>query len=103
MQFTVFRNADEHTRAAVPFLLDVQSDLVAKADTCVVVPLITLARAGAVAERLMPVFELDGERWVMDTLQLAGVPRRTLGAAVADLSRERARILAALDMLISGI
>jgi toxin CcdB len=103
VQFTVYANGDERTRAAVPYLLDVQSDLVAKAATCVVVPLISTARAGRPAERLMPTFDIAGEPWVMDTLQLAGVPRTVLGGAVADLSHERARILAALDMLVSGI
>lgn len=103
MQFTVYANADERTRATVPYLLDVQGDLVAKAATCIVVPLISPARAGRPAERLMPTFEIAGDAWVMDTLQLAGVPRRILGGAVADLSHERARILAALDLLVSGI
>ncbi|HZX79502.1 MAG TPA: CcdB family protein [Lysobacter sp.] len=103
MQFAVFANADERTRDAVPYLLDVQSDLIAKARTCVVVPIIALARAGRPIDRLMPVFEFGGGKWVMDTLQLAGVPHRTLGAPVADLSAERTRILAALDMLVSGI
>lgn len=103
MQFTVFANGDERTRATVPYLLDVQSDLVAKAATCVVVPLISPVRAGRPAERLMPTFDIAGEPWVMDTLQLAGVPRKVLGGVVADLSHERTRILAALDMLVSGI
>jgi len=103
VQFTVFDNADARTRDAAPYLLDVQSDLIAKAQTCVVVPLIALARAGQPIDRLMPVFELLGREWVMDTLQLAGVPRRTLGPAVADLGGERARILTALDMMVSGI
>lgn len=103
MQFTVFHNANPHTRAAVPFLLNVQSDLIEKAATCVVVPLIPIARAAMPASRLMPVFELDGGRVVMDTLQLAGISRKALGAPVADLSPERATILGALDLLISGI
>lgn len=103
MQFTAHRNVDERTCGLVPYLLDVQSDLVAKAATCVVVPLIAQARAGQAVERLMPVFEFDDGSWVMDTLQLAGVPRRAIGAPVADLAGERDRILAALDMLVSGI
>lgn len=103
MQYTVFHNANPQTRAAVPFLLNVQSDLIDRAATCVVVPLIPLARAATPATRLMPEFEVDGARMVMDTLQLAGVPRKALGKPVADLSTERAAILAALDLLISGI
>lgn len=103
MQFTAYRNADERTGALVPYLLDVQSDLVAKAATCVVVPLIARDRAGQPVERLMPSFDFEGGTWVMDTLQLAGVPRRALGQPVANLAAERDRILAAFDMLVSGI
>jgi toxin CcdB len=51
----------------------------------------------------MPVFQVEGEPWVMDTAQLAAVPRKTLGHPVADLSDERHTITSALDMLISGI
>ena len=103
MQFTVYRNADNATCKVVPFLLDIQSDLIEKFQTCVVVPLISPARAGTPLTRLMPLLEVDGESWVMDTPQLAGVPRRTLGQPVAELSSQRSTIMMALDMLISGI
>lgn len=38
-QFAVHRNPNRATKAAVPFLLDVQSDLLEELDTRVVVPL----------------------------------------------------------------
>lgn len=103
MQFTVYRNGDERSAARAPYLLDIQSELLGAAQTCVVVPLIASDRAGVPVTRLMPQFEIEGRPLVMDTLQLAGVPRRILGTPVAELSHERTQILAALDMLISGI
>ena len=103
MQFTVHRNADARSRKRVPYLLTVQSDLIESAGTCVVVPLITLERAGTPVSRLMPQLPVGDEMMVMDTLQLAAIPRAALGVAVADLSQQRSTIMAALDMLISGI
>lgn len=103
MQFVAYRNADKASRKRVPYLLVVQSDLIESARTCVVVPLITQERAGTPVSRLMPVLGVDGETMVMDTLQLAAIPHTVLGSAIADLSHERSNIMAALDLLISGI
>lgn len=103
MQFTVYRNRDPASRARVPLLLDVQSELVGQMATCVVVPLITPERAQIAAERLMPTLEVEGQRWVMETPLLAGIPRKALGKQVADVSSQRDVVLAALDMLISGV
>ncbi|GAB1408450.1 hypothetical protein MASR1M8_23690 [Thermomonas brevis] len=103
MQFMVFQNADAASRRRVPYLLSVQSDLIGDMRTCVVVPLIAPARAEIAATGLMPTLHVEGKPWVMDTPLLAGVPRQVLGKPVADLSSERPAIMAALDLLISGI
>ena len=51
----------------------------------------------------MPVLMVAGKRLVMDAAQITNVPMQMLGRHEADLSAERLTILAALDMLISGI
>lgn len=102
-QFVVYANADAASRKWIPYLLDVQSDLIETAGSRVVVPLIGKDRAGNAIRHLMPGFEVSGERMVMDTAQVMGIPVRMLGKPVADLSPERATITAALDLLISGI
>jgi toxin CcdB len=51
----------------------------------------------------MPVFRVAGRAVVMATPELAGVPRKALGPVVGDLGGERAAILAALDLLVTGI
>lgn len=38
-QFTDYKNKNPHTRVAVPFLLDIQNDLLSALETRVVVPL----------------------------------------------------------------
>jgi len=102
-QFVAYVNADPVSRKPIPYLLDVQSDLIGTIGSRVVVPLITMERAGLVMDRLMPCLAVDGRQLVMDTAQIMGVPARMLGAQAADLSHERQAILAAIDMLTHGI
>jgi toxin CcdB len=101
-QFHVHRNPNPATRERFPYLLDVQSDLVAGLATRVVTPLCPPSPAGPI-KTLTPVFEIESRPYVMLTPQLAGVPARQLGAEVADLSGHRAEILAALDLLFTGV
>ncbi len=103
-QFCVHRNTDAKGRAEFPLLLDVQSELLAGLTTRVVVPL--SAAAGARSRTfttLTPVLEIEGKRYVMMTPQIAGVPARQLGAQVAKLASRRGDVIAALDLLITGI
>jgi toxin CcdB len=84
------------------YLLDVQSLHLDWLATRVVVPLIA-ERGGPLATKgLMPVFDIDGERWLMLTPQMASIERRALGPVLGDLSVERNRIIAALDLLLTG-
>jgi len=103
-QFAVHKNTNAATKATVPFLLDVQSDLISGLATRVVVPLYTAtAMKGKTLRTLMPTFEIDDKQYVMVTPQLAGIATRQLGAQAADLSAQRNEIIAALDLLITGI
>ena len=102
MQFTIYRN--KGNARAYPYLLDVQSDLIAQLGTRVVVPLYTKsAMQGKVLSTLMPIFEIENKKYVMVTPQLAGIAKKQLGAQIADLSAQRDEIIAALDLLITGI
>lgn len=102
-RFAVHANPNDASRERMPYLLDVQSDLIGEMTSRVVVPLIRPERAGSVIAGLMPRFAVHGETMVMDTAQLAAVPQRALGNQVDDLARERQAILAALDLLFSGV
>lgn len=103
-QFDVYRNTNASTRARIPYLLDVQSDLLEPLATRVVVP---LARpevlGGKLAERLSPLFRVEGRNVAMLTPELAGVSRKLLGERVASLVGERQSIVAALDLVFTGI
>lgn len=103
-QFSVYRNPNPDTRTAFPLLLDVQSDLIADLGTRVVAPLCpATAMKGKLMKVLTPVFDVDGKPYVMLTPQLAGISKQQVGAKIADLTRHRDAIIAALDLLITGI
>jgi len=103
-QFDVYRNTNITTRARIPYLLDVQTDLLDPLATRVVVPLCRPEMLkGKLAERLNPVFEVEGTKMAMLTPELAGVSRKVLGERVGNLATERQAIVAALDLLIIGI
>jgi len=103
-QFAVYKNRNATTRRRFPLLLDVQSDLLEPLNTRVVVPLTLSAPARARAmQALTPKLPVAGKEYVMVTPQLAGISVRELGAIVDRLSSERAKIISALDLLITGI
>jgi toxin CcdB len=58
---------------------------------------------GLAAKHLNPQFKIKGAAVVMSTAELAGVANRSLGDKVASLKNKRDEIIAALDLLFTGI
>ena len=103
-QFGVYRNRSDRTGAAYPLLLNVQSDLIAETGTRVVVPMVPLGGPHPPPmSALAPVLDVAGTPHVLVVPLLAATDVADLGAEEADLARERAAILSAIDLLISGI
>jgi len=97
-------NPNPTTKRAIPFLLDVQADLLSSLSTRVVVPLYRKdAAAARVIAHLTPLLEFQGKTYVAMIPELAGVPRRVLGASAGDMTSARVEIIAALDLLFTGI
>jgi toxin CcdB len=102
-QFDVHRNADPASRRRVPYILDVQTDILDNTLRRLVVPLVAASELKVTIKRLHPAFELEGRRVVMSTLEIANVPRHILGDPVSSLSAHRVDIIAAIDFAITGI
>jgi toxin CcdB len=103
-QFQAYENRNLSSCKRYPYLLDIQSDLLDELRTTVVVPLSPAAQAESVRMTyLNPIIEIDGERYIALTQELAGIERKRLGKAVHDLGKYRDRIMAAVDFLITGI
>ena len=100
-QFDVHRNPNLSADIR-PYLLDVQSDLIGRLPTRVVVPLAPAGQFTA-ARHLNPIFEVEGRPVVMSTAEIAGVPLGAIGEKVGSLDAQRSEIIAAIDFLITGI
>ncbi len=102
-RFDVYRNPRKESAREVPFLLDVQSDLLEGLESRVVVPLRAANAVKRPVTRLNPVFQVAGVEVVMDTPQLAGVPGTMLKKPVASLGAQAFEIQNALDFLFAGV
>ncbi len=96
-RFDVYAN-----RGGAGFLLDVQADLITKLNTRVVVPLLPLDLAPAAADRLNPIFEINGVKVSMVTQFIAAIPNSELTALVVNLDGESDAIFSAIDFLHHG-
>jgi toxin CcdB len=101
-QFHAFKNpnpANQH----IPYLLDVQNDLLEGLDTRMVIPLIRESSfRGSGITTLTPKVYINGESLLLLTPQMAGVSRQLLTEEAGDLSDFRYEILAAINLLIEG-
>lgn len=96
-RFGVYPNPD-----GPGYLLDVQADLLDHLNTRVVVPLLPADSAPLPAGTLNPVFEIEGQRFVMATQFLAAVPANLLKSMTTSQEARRDEITAALDLLFQG-
>jgi len=101
-QFDVYENPNPATKQDVPFLLDVQADLLDELATRVVIPLVATSATGKAVRHLNYLFTINRITVILSTAELAGVPVRTLGEKVCSLKDQRNEIIAALDFLFTG-
>lgn len=101
-QFTLYRNANRQTQGRYPFLLDIQSDFLNELKTQLVVPVIKLAERKPIT-RLNPIFQWEQQQYLLVVQEMAAIPANNLGVKVTELETLRGEILAAVDLLITGI
>jgi toxin CcdB len=101
-QFDVYTNPNSETKRAIPYLLDVQTDLLNTLRTRVVIPLYSVSAMGKAAKHLNPQFSIKRTTVIMSTAELAGVTVNTVGDKVCSLKEHRNDIIAALDFLFTG-
>jgi toxin CcdB len=101
-QFDVVANPFPRSRDRQPFLVTLQSGLLARTlDTVVVAPL-EPAATGSFAEKLNPRVAVDGNDFVIITQELVTVRKNVLGPSHGSVMADRDKIIAALDLLFTG-
>ncbi len=102
-QFSIHENPNPRTKTDVPFLLDVQAEVLSILATRMVVP---LYRSDAIKSkamtRLTPLVKFKNKPLIAMVPEMAGIHQRELGAVVGDLTTLRADIIQAIDLLITG-
>lgn len=103
-QFDIYRNPVVYQREVIPYVLDVQSDLLDALATRLTLPLaLPTLVPGAMPLNLCPQLDVKGQR-VHALAQLASAFRvRDLGKPVGSGSGHASQILAALNAAISGV
>jgi len=104
MQFDVFVNPSPRMRDVYPFVVDVQSDLLAALPTRLVIPLSVLnLPASEIPQRLCPLLTVQGQIFTLLSFEAAALDKRQLKTALTSLKNHSSEIISALDAVLSGV
>jgi toxin CcdB len=98
-QFDVYENINESSKENIPYLLDIQNDILKNLSSRVVVPLVINAKR---AKILNPKFDIEDIQVTMSTSELASLSINNIGTKVCSLKNKREEIINAVDFLITG-
>ena len=102
-QFDVYPNPNPASRARIPFVVALSSDLLDTLDATVVAPLRLKSELGVLPVlSLNPVVVIADQTYLLRAQELAAIGSRSLKTPIANLSAQREEILAALDFLFTG-
>jgi toxin CcdB len=102
-QFDVYRNPNPNGRAAAPFVVSLQSDLLGQLPSRWVAPLKPTRNIARRVEGLMPEVTVDGKNFTVFMYECGAVPAQALGNRLATLEANRHDLIRAIDILVSGI
>lgn len=103
-QFDVYLNPSKHQRSDIPWIVDIQSDLLSALPTRLVLPL-ALRRdmPPTVPKALCPPVVWDGEELVALAHMAAPFRIKDLGEAAGSLRMDASALVGAVDAVISGL
>jgi toxin CcdB len=101
-QFDVVPNPDADDAAYRPYLVILQSDLVSGLRSTVVAPLVPREQITG-AQRMNPIFSINGAEYWLATHELFAVEQRMLKSGIANLGDHHSTIMAALDFIFTGL
>jgi toxin CcdB len=101
-QFDVVANPDADDASYRPYLVILQSDLVSGLRSTVVAPLVVREQLAG-AQRMNPMFSVDGREYWLATHELFAIEQRMLKGKVASLADRHDAIMAALDFIFTGV
>ncbi len=103
-QFDVYANPSKHQRADIPWIVDVQSDLLSALPTRLVIPLaLRKHMPSALPRALCPALQWAGEALVALPHMAAPFRTKDLGPSKGNMKLEASALVGAIDAVISGI
>jgi toxin CcdB len=102
-QFDVFPNPVTAARRAYPFVICMQSALLADGSDQVVAPLAPRRHLPDTKSPLFPAVRIDEDEFVVMVTRLFTLPARDLSRRAANLARSREALLGAVDLLFYGV
>jgi toxin CcdB len=102
-QFDTFANPIPGSRRVYPFVVCLQSTLLAGRENQVVAPLAPRKALAGTSSRLAPVISIDDAEYAVLILALMTLPARDLEHRVANLASYRNELLGAADLLFYGV
>ena len=98
-QFDVYKNLNPNSNETIPYILDIQNDILKSLSSRVVVPLVLNTNEVKI---LNPSFEIENNKVTMSTAELSSISVNMIGDKVCTLENKRDEIIAAIDFLITG-
>ncbi|MEV9498912.1 CcdB family protein [Aliarcobacter butzleri] len=98
-QFDVYENLNEKSKQNIPYLLDIQNDILKDLTTRVVIPLLITNKA---INFLNPKFTINQIDVILSTAEMASIPMEILGEKICSLKEKREEIIGAVDFLVTG-
>jgi toxin CcdB len=97
-RFDIYANPGKNQKN-IPYLVDVQSNVISGLASRIVIPLRTLSSFSGInlPADLFPLIDVNGTSCILDTPQLGAIPLRELKAKVGSAKAQQAAIQVALD------
>jgi toxin CcdB len=98
-QFDVYKNKNELTNQKVPYLLDVQNDILDSINTRIVIPLVKDKND---FKGLTKEFVIENQKVYLTTSQMGAVHKNELKTKITTLINQKEEIKNSIDFLIYG-
>ncbi|MFM8609473.1 MAG: CcdB family protein [Burkholderiaceae bacterium] len=102
-QYDVHPNPSASAQQGIPYVVVVQSDLLDALATRLVIPLATADAQSRMPARLCPLINVNGQRLHALAHYAAPLPARLLKRPVANVQAQASALVAAMDVVLSGI
>ncbi|MBA4263193.1 MAG: plasmid maintenance protein CcdB [Comamonadaceae bacterium] len=102
-QYDVFPNPSDSAADGIPYVVVIQSELLDALATRLTVPLAVLDFAGKVPAALCPVFTVKGQRLHALAHYAAPLPARLLRRPIDNVATQASALVAAMDVVLSGV